>query len=316
MDDPLSEVLAEVRLKSTHFFCTQATAPWGVTLRDRKMFLRWHYVARGSCWLAVETNSAPPIALSGGDLVILPHGDGHTLRDDPRSQARRLEDIVGSDLDDSPKQLVIGGSGELTTIVTGSFEFAELPDTPVLATLPPMIRITPDAVAFEQNLQFMCKEAESNRPGLNIVLTRMADIIFIQALRAHIEALPAGAEGFLGALRDTNMGAALGLIHRHPEQPWTVASLADKVGLSRSPFAARFTKLVGEPPLGYLTRIRMQKARTLLRDGATLAKASQLTGYASEASFSHAFRQWAGVAPGAYRRRAQETRSASERNEP
>ena len=99
------------------------------------------------------------------------------------------------------------------------------------------------------------------------------------------------------------MGAALGLMHRQLEEQWTVASLANKVGLSRSTFAARFTQLIGEPPLGYLTRLRMQKATALLREGATLAKTSQMTGYSSEAAFSHAFRQWAGVAPGAYRRR-------------
>ena len=139
-----------------------------------------------------------------------------------------------------------------------------------------------------------------------MVLTRMADVIFVQVRRAYIETLPEGSEGFLGALRDKHMAAALGLMHQRPEEPWTVALLADQVGLSRSGFAARFAKLVGEPPLGYLGRLRMQRASMLLSEGATLAKASQMTGYASEASFSHAFRQWAGVAPGAYQRKLRE----------
>jgi AraC-like DNA-binding protein len=131
----------------------------------------------------------------------------------------------------------------------------------------------------------------------------MADVIFIQILRAYLARVPDGGGGFLGALRDPSTAAALGAMHHRAEAPWTVASLAKEAGLSRSVFAARFTQLVGEPPLGYLTRLRMQKAATLLREGATLARASHLTGYASEASFSHAFRQWAGVAPGAWRRR-------------
>jgi len=131
----------------------------------------------------------------------------------------------------------------------------------------------------------------------------MADVIFVQVLRAFIESLPEGSEGFLGALREKHMAAALGLMHQRPEEPWTVARLAEEVGLSRSAFAARFAELVGEPPLAYLTRLRMQRATVLLREGATLSKASQMTGYASEASFSYAFRQWAGIAPGAYRRR-------------
>jgi AraC-like DNA-binding protein len=135
----------------------------------------------------------------------------------------------------------------------------------------------------------------------------MADVIFIQILRAYLARVPDDGGGFLAALRDPSTAAALGAMHHRAEAPWTVASLAEAVGLSRSVFAARFTQLVGEPPLGYLTRLRMQKAATLLREGATLANASRLTGYASEASFSHAFRQWAGVAPGAYRKQLRDS---------
>jgi len=130
----------------------------------------------------------------------------------------------------------------------------------------------------------------------------MADVIFIQILRAYLARVPDDGGGFLGALRDPSTAAALAAMHHRAEAPWTVASLAEEVGLSRSVFAARFTQLVGEPPLGYLTRLRMQKAATLLRDGASLTEASRLTGYASQASFGHAFRQWAGVAPGTYRK--------------
>ena len=151
----------------------------------------------------------------------------------------------------------------------------------------------------------MVREIESKRPGAQFVLTRMVDVVFVQVLRGYIEGLSDGAEGFLGALRDPGVSTALALIHRQPEEQWTVGSLAAKVGVSRSTFAARFAQLVGEPPLGYLTRVRMQKATMLLREGATLSKASQLTGYASEASFSYAFRRWAGVAPGAYRKQRQ-----------
>lgn len=156
--------------------------------------------------------------------------------------------------------------------------------------------------SFLENLQFIVREVDTNRPGADIVLLRMADVLFIQILRAYLARLPDDGGGFLAALRDPSTAAALGAMHRRPEVPWTVASLAEEVGLSRTVFAARFTQLVGEPPLGYLTRLRMQKAATLLRDGARLAEATRQTGYSSEASFSHAFRQWSGVAPGAYRK--------------
>lgn len=158
--------------------------------------------------------------------------------------------------------------------------------------------------SFFDNLQFITREVETNQPGSEIVLLRMADVMFIQILRAYLARSSAEVSGgLLGALRDPTTATALGVMHRRAEEPWTVASLAEEVGLSRSVFAARFTELVGEPPLGYLTRLRMQKAGQLLREGARLEKVSRLTGYSSPASFSHAFRQWAGVAPGAWARR-------------
>jgi AraC-like DNA-binding protein len=203
-------------------------------------------------------------------------------------------------------RLEIGAKGPETNFVTGAFVLDDPLARQILAVLPPVIRMRPEVEqggpSFLDNMQFITREVETDRPGSEVVLLRMADVIFIQILRAYLARVPEDGGGFLGALRDPSTAAALGAMHHRAEAPWTVASLAEEVGLSRSVFAARFTQLVGEPPLGYLTRLRMQKAATLLREGATLAKASHLTGYASEASFSHAFRQWAGVAPGAYRK--------------
>jgi AraC-like DNA-binding protein len=177
----------------------------------------------------------------------------------------------------------------------------------ILSVLPPVIRMTPGVEegvpSFLENIQFITREVEMDRPGSELVLLRMADVIFIQILRAYLARAPDVGGGFLSALRDPHTAAALGAMHHRAEAPWTVASLAEEVGLSRSAFSARFTQLVGEPPLSYLTRLRMEKAALLLREGASLAKASQLTGYASEASFSTAFRQWAGEAPGAWRKK-------------
>lgn len=207
-------------------------------------------------------------------------------------------------------QLELGAKGPETNFVTACFVLDDPLARQILAVLPPVIRMTPESEqggpSFLENIQFITREVETDRPGSEIVLLRMADVIFIQILRAYLARVPDDGGGFLGALRDPSTAAALGAMHHRTEAPWTVASLAEEVGLSRSVFAARFTQLVGEPPLGYLTRLRMQKAATLLREGATLAKTSHLTGYASEASFSHAFRQWAGVAPGAYRKQLRE----------
>jgi AraC-like DNA-binding protein len=308
--DALSEVLGHVRLKDTSWACLLATSPWGVSLREAKGCVRFLYVVRGGCWLSIDEASQPRTALSAGDLAVMPQGHGYTIRDQPRSSTIRFDELARratSATTGVTHHLKVGGAGAEANIVHGAFMIDDPFETPMLATLPPMFRITPDAgeavPSFLQNLQFIARELDSDRPGSQLVLTRMADVIFVQVLRAYMESLPEGSEGFLGALRDKSMAAALGLMHQRPEDPWTVALLAKQVGLSRSGFAARFAERVGEPPLAYLTRLRMQRASMLLRDGATLARASQRTGYASEASFSHAFRQWAGISPGAYRRR-------------
>ncbi|WP_437973843.1 AraC family transcriptional regulator [Sorangium sp. So ce295] len=307
--DALSAVLAPVRLRRTRWVSTVGRAPWGVALPAVKSCIRFHYLVRGSAWLSVDKTDEPRVALSGGDLAVLPLGHAHALRDHPRSSPRSFAELVRCAPDPTHDVIHIdlGTKGPETTFITGGFVLDDPLATPILATLPPLIRMTPDAEqavpSFLENIQFITREIETNRPGSEIVLLRMADVMFIQILRAYLARLPEDGGGFLGALRDPSTAAALGAMHRRAEEPWTVASLAKEVGLSRSVFAARFTALVGEPPLGYLTRLRMQKAAVLLREGAPLAKVSRLTGYSSEASFSHAFRQWAGMAPGAWRRR-------------
>jgi AraC-like DNA-binding protein len=307
--DALSAVLAPVRLQQTRWAVTVGRAPWGVSVPASKRCIRFHYLLRGSAWLSVDRADEPRIALSGGDLVVLPLGHAHALRDQPRSTTASFEELAqcAARPDSIVMHIDVGAKGAETTFVTGAFVLDDPLAAPILATLPPVIRLTPDAEpavpSFLENIRFITCEVEQDRPGSQIVLLRMADVIFIQILRAYLARVPNDGGGFLGALRDPSTAAALAAMHRRAEAPWTVASLAKEVGVSRSVFAARFTRLVGEPPLGYLTRLRMQKASALLRDGATLAKASRLTGYASEASFSHAFRQWAGVAPGAWRKK-------------
>jgi AraC-like DNA-binding protein len=304
--DALSAVLAPVRLQRTRWAFTVGRAPWGLSVPATKCCIRFHYLLRGNAWLSLDKTR---VALSGGELAVMPRGHAHTLRDHPRSPTQRFEDVAKcvERRDSVVLHIDVGRRGPETTFITGAFVLDDPLATPILATLPPLIRMQPDAEptvpSFLENIRFITREVEQNQSGSEIVLLRMADVIFIQILRAYLARSPDDGAGFLGALRDPSTAAALAAMHQRAEAPWTVASLAQEAGLSRSVFAARFAKLVGEPPLSYLTRVRMQKASTLLREGATLAQASRSTGYASEASFSHAFRQWAGVAPGAWRRK-------------
>ena len=303
--DALSDVLGHVRLKQANWACFLAASPWGIAFAEEKGRVRFLYVAQGDCWLSLD--GEPAVPLSTGTLAMLPHGHSFSVLDQPRRTPVRFDELAHN-----THHIKCGGGAEsVANLVYGAFAIEDSLEVPLFASLPPLIRIDEPLPSFSQNLEFISRELDSARPGAHVVLTRMADVILVQMLRAYIESLPEDTEGLFGALRDKHMAAALGLLHQRPELPWTVALLADEVGLSRSAFAARFAELVGEPPLAYLTRLRMHRASLLLRAGATLAKASKFAGYASEASFSYAFRQWAGIAPGEYRKRARYAASES-----
>lgn len=293
MMDALSDVLTHVRLKQARWACFLAGSPWSVSFAQAPACVRFLYVVHGEIWLTVEDDA--PVRLTRGMLAVLPHGQRVVIGDRVNRKSIRFEELARS----THHITCGGGIPSEANIVYGAFEIED--PTPLLASLPPLVQIREPLPSFSQNLEFISRELDSHRPGANVVLTRMADVIFVQMLRACVETLP---DGIFAALRDKHVATALGLVHQRPAHPWTTALLADEVGLSRSAFAVRFGELVGEPPLAYLTRLRMQRAALVLRDGATIAKASELAGYASEASFSYAFRQWAGIAPGEYRKRA------------
>jgi AraC-like DNA-binding protein len=180
-----------------------------------------------------------------------------------------------------------------------------------------MLRILPRCITVEASdgpraewmrsaFQLMAAEARGFKPGGEAVITRLADILVIQAIRTWIETDPAARTGWLGALQDRHIGRALALIHRDPARPWTVASLAGELAMSRSAFAARFTQLVDEPAMQYVARWRMHLAlHALQTEGASVGELADRYGYRSEAAFARAFKRVVGVAPGGVRRRAE-----------
>jgi AraC-like DNA-binding protein len=203
-----------------------------------------------------------------------------------------------------------GGGGAETQLICGSFQFENAAESPLLSLLPSLIHIRGNGSEAEDwlasTLQLLAFEARQARPGAKTVISRLTEIIFVQAVRAWMENQPAGQRGWLGALRDPQIGTALELIHHAPERPWSVATLAREVAMSRSPFAARFTALVGEPPLAYLTHWRMHRAARLLRsDSLSVGEVAERVGYESAAAFSKAFKRCFGQAPGAYRHTGQ-----------
>ncbi len=316
--DVLTDVLQTVRVKTACYGRLEAGAPWGLRVPGGED-AKFHVVLEGNCWLDVE--GTPSVALSAGDLVALPHGHEHVLSDASGAQLTPLDSVVscgnnGSRSNDAGTRR-IGGSGAQTILVSGRISFEDRRNNPLLAVLPPVIPLLGEAGRsvpwLESTLQFIACEASSGRPGAQTVISRLADILFIQIVRGHLAQLNEAnnVPGWLGALSEPQIGAALSLVHQRPEQSWTVASLAQRVGMSRSAFASRFTRLVGEPPLHYVTRWRMQKAAGLLREGrATLAEIAEQVGYESETAFSKAFKRAVGSSPGAYRRTARSVSTA------
>jgi AraC-like DNA-binding protein len=314
--DALSDVLRIVRLTGAVFLDAEFTAPWcigepaGVDvcvehMPDAQHVVIYHLLTEGGLEVAVA--GSEPMRARAGDLVIIPSGEAHALGSDlsrPRADGKRL--VVQRGPDDVP-QVRYGGGGEVTRLVCGYLACdSSLFDT-VLSALPRVMIVNmregPGAQWLTSSIRFSLTEAAGQRAGAGTVLAKLSELMFVEAIRRHIESLPPEQTGWLAGLRDRFVGKTLALIHSKPAHAWTVEELASSVGLSRSALGERFTTLVGQPPMQYLTRWRLQLAANLLRSGArNIASVAADVGYDSEAAFSRAFKRELGVAPAAWRR--------------
>jgi len=304
--DVLAEVLDRLGLESRLFCRSELRAPWAMGLPSGD-FAHFHAIERGGAWLSVPGGT--PLALTAGDLVVLPHGGGHQLADAPGRGAVALESLLQPRPGGACSIIRHGGDGPETWMICGSFRFRRRRGHPLLSLLPPVLQLRSSGGRapewLEATLRQIAAESRDPRPGSRAVISRLTDVLFIQVVRAWIDARPEGKGSWLDGLRDARIAAALGLIHQQPERAWTVAALAAQVGMSRSPFAARFSRLVGEPPLGYLSAWRVQVAADLLRsERMSLAEVAMRVGYESEAAFGKAFKRRLGISPGAWRRQA------------
>ena len=291
--DPLGEALHPLRMSGTFYSRSVLGAPWGATLPPMPDHLWFHVVTEGECRL--EAPGTAPVVLRTGDVALVPHGTGHALRSEAGTIAPSVMDLPQQFVHDRYSVLHHGGDGARTTLVCGAVQV----DTPaargLVAQLPALLHLgaSPRTEWMRATVALVVAEAAELRPGGAAVLTRLSDVLVIQAIRCWLESDPRARTGRLGALRDPQIGRALALVHREPQRDWTVASLA-----------ARFTALVGEPVLAYVTRRRMELAVDRLRDGAPVSEVAGALGYRSEAAFGRAFKRVTGTAPGAVRRGA------------
>ncbi len=305
--DVLTDVLNALHLQSTLYCRAELTAPWMLRFAPTHI-ATFHVVEQTSCWLQVD-GEPTAVALADGDVIMLPHGTGHQIGHAPNTTV-----VATIQLDQEIPTVCqvrhFEGDGAHTTLLCGLFNFDQDNGHPLLQQLPPLIHIGRAAgqtsERLDATLKFLASEAGSSRPGTETMIKRLADILFVQIIRFWVEYQAKASSGWLSALRDPQISAALALIHRCPERAWTVQGLAQEVALSRAAFAARFSNLVGEPPLHYLTGWRLRTAAGLLRRRELgMAEIAERVGYQSEVAFSKAFKRELGVAPGTYRRRCQ-----------
>ena len=303
--DPLGEALHSLRMSGAFYCRSEFTEPWGLTLPPLAGYLWFHVVTSGR--VSLDLGNGELTTLHSGDVALVTQGAGHRLCSDPAAPAPGILDLPREEISDRYEVLRHGGDGSLTRMMCGAVRFDHPAARSLVALLPEIIYLdaasTPEVIWMQGTLALIAAETKHLRPGGEAVITRLADVLIIQAIRWWMESDPSAQSGWLGALRDDQIGRALSLIHGDPARDWTVAALADELAMSRSAFAARFTELVGEPVMRYVTHWRMRVAVNALRDeGATVAELADRLGYRSEAAFARAFKRVTGVAPGAVKR--------------
>jgi AraC-like DNA-binding protein len=314
MADALSEVLRAVRLTGGVFLDAEFTAPWRVTAQigadDCRAFgishervIGVHYVFEGECLVEVDGEQA--VALRAGDLVLLARNDPHRLGSDLACPVVRGDELIQPGPDGRLATIRYGGGGPRTRIVCGYL--ASAGENPLSASLPRVLTLRSREGSardwVESSFRFAATELAAGRPGSDMVLAKLSELLFVEAVRVCIARLPPDRTGWLAGLRDPQIARALALLHERVAHPWTVDELARSIGVSRSVLGERFAALLGEPPMRYLTRWRMQlAARRLLEGHEALARIAAEVGYDSEAAFNRAFKRELGIPPATWRK--------------
>jgi AraC-like DNA-binding protein len=319
--DTLSDLLRNVRLRGAAFYDVQCAGDWAVgapparevataVMPGADHVIEYHVVTRGACWGAIA--GEPPVQLADGDVVMFPQGDEHVLSSKPGMRA--TPDVAWMvATSGGPKPIPVryslgetgtGDNGCATRLVCGFIGCDLRPFNPLIATLPRMLHLPAAGRGWiGEVLQQAIAESAQRLAGGEAMLERISEIVFVDAVRRHLDRLPPGSTGWLAGLRDRFVGRALALLHASPARDWTIEALAGEAGLSRSALHERFVQVVGVPPMQYLAQWRMQLGASLLRSTrANVATIALEVGYDSEAAFSRAFKRLVGMPPAAWRR--------------
>lgn len=316
--DVLSDVLKVIRLDGAVYLNAEFSAPWCVEaqfglhtaasrLPEGNHIVFFHFLLDGRC-RARLVDGSETVELVTGDVILFPHDSLHLLGSDLQLLPASSEPVLDKTGSDGLVQMQYGGRGETTRFVCGYLACDRRVCRPLFSSLPEMLRVplagTPATGWILDLLRVGVQESVAQHPGAGSLLSKLSELIFVEAMRRYALSLPAEQKGWLAGLRDRHVGRALALMHAKPAQPWTVEALARKVALSRSALAERFTDLIGEPPMQYLTRWRLALAAQSLQGGSdSIANVAARCGYDSEPAFNRAFKREFGTTPAAWRRK-------------
>ena len=324
--DALSEALKAVHMTGAIFYHAECTAPWGfrvpplnkvahILAPGTERLVSYHLVTEGRATVNIAETE---VMIEAGDILVLPPGEGHTVFNGSPANFVDSGESIGRFLAGDLKTMRLGGGGEATRFVCGYFGSERHADKLFLAGLPKFIKINlrgdPTGEWLESSVRHLVSEAASGRPGQTILLSKMAEALFIETLRRYMNELPPEKIGWLAGARDPVVGAVLAALHREPGRHWTLDELANESAASRTVVAERFNRFLSEPPLTYLARWRLRLAARLLKTTrSTVLQIASEVGYESEAAFNRAFKRELGVPPGQFRK-AVSDRGDAEKN--
>jgi len=329
--DVLSEVLKAVKLDGALFFNAEFSAPWCFRSPSSRILapylspdsghvIIFHLLTDGRGYAQVEGDDQA-VPLNAGDIIIFPHGDPHIMRNGSPVKAVDNEQELQRVLSQGLKVSRLGGGGEVTKFICGYMACDPQLSGVFLGGLPPIMKvhIRNDASGqwLENSLCYSVDNADASGPGGETVLAKLSEVLFIETLRRYIAQLPQEQTGWLAGVRDPEVGRALALLHRKPAHPWTIATLANEVGISRSVLAERFRRYLPETPIAYLTRWRLQLGAQLLKStNSSVAQIAGDVGYESEPSFNRAFKREFGLPPARFRSESRSSSSQAVRHAP
>jgi AraC-like DNA-binding protein len=314
--DALSDVLRVAHLSGGVFLHAQFTAPWCIAVHVTSQLcapflgptahlVPYHYVIEGELHVALEDGTVQ--TLKSGEAVLFPQNSPHVMGSDLRLPPVFAREVIRAPQDGGLYTIAHGGGGAPTRLICGFLGSDVGSSNPVIATLPPAIKLrvedTGSAEWVRSTFHYAADEVARGRPGSETVLAKLSELLFIEAVRRYLDDLPADQTGWLGGLRDPVVARVLALMHSDIARPWSVDELGRQAGSSRSALAERFSRFIGMAPMQYLAHWRLQVAAQKLKStSASLAQVAEAIGYESEAAFSRAFKKKFGSAPATWRR--------------